>query len=109
MKTGRIVIAASTILDGRGHVLKNTRIVVEGTKIVAIDPKASPITYDLRGLTVLPRLDRCSRAHHVEFWAGRQERWTQRDHAGRSLSRGSKCVAHVAGRVYDDSERWLAD
>jgi len=54
MKTGRIVIAAGTILDGRGHVLKNTRIVVEGTKIVAIDPKASPITYDLRGLTVLP-------------------------------------------------------
>jgi len=51
---GRIVIAASTILDGKGHVLKNTRIVVEGTKIVAIDPKASPVDYDLRGLTVLP-------------------------------------------------------
>lgn len=50
----RIVIAASTILDGKGHVLKNTRIVVEGTKIVAIDPKASPIDYDLRALTVLP-------------------------------------------------------
>ncbi len=50
----RIVIAASTILDGKGHVLKNTRIVVEGTKIVAIDPKASPVDYDLRGLTVLP-------------------------------------------------------
>lgn len=50
----RIVIAASTILDGKGHVLKNNRIVVEGTKIVAIDPKASPIDYDLRGLTVLP-------------------------------------------------------
>ena len=50
----RIVIAASTILDGKGHILKNTRIVVEGTKIVAIDPKASPIDYDLRGLTVLP-------------------------------------------------------
>src|SRR4051812_25351604 len=50
----RIVIAASTILDGKGHVLKNTRIVVEGTKIVAIDPKAGPVDYDLRGLTVLP-------------------------------------------------------
>ena len=53
-RTGRIVIAASRILDGRGHVLKNTRIVVEGSQIVAIDPKASPVTYDLRGLTVLP-------------------------------------------------------
>src|SRR2546423_774586 len=50
----RIVIAASTVLDGRGHVLHNTRIVVEGLKIVAIDPKATPVDYDLRGLTVLP-------------------------------------------------------
>ena len=50
----RIVIAASTILDGKGHVLKNTRIVVEGSKIVAIDPKAAPIDYDLRRMTVLP-------------------------------------------------------
>jgi imidazolonepropionase-like amidohydrolase len=50
----RIVIAASTILDGKGHVLKNTRIVVEGSKIVAIDRKASPVDYELRGLTVLP-------------------------------------------------------
>src|SRR5689334_18440068 len=37
----RIVIAASTVLDGKGGVLRNTRIVVEGTKIVAIDPKAA--------------------------------------------------------------------
>ena len=50
----RVVIAASTVLDGKGHVLKNTRIVVEGTKIVAIDPNAAPVDYDLRGLTVLP-------------------------------------------------------
>jgi imidazolonepropionase-like amidohydrolase len=50
----RIVIAASTVLDGRGHVLHNTRIVIEGSKIVAIDPKAGPVDYDLRGLTALP-------------------------------------------------------
>lgn len=50
----RIVIAASTILDGKGNVIKNTRIVIEGNRIVAIDPKASPVDYDLRGLTVLP-------------------------------------------------------
>jgi imidazolonepropionase-like amidohydrolase len=50
----RIVIAASTVLDGKGQVLRNTRIVVEGSKIVAIDPKAGPVDYDLRGLTVLP-------------------------------------------------------
>lgn len=50
----RIVIAASTVLDGKGHVWRNTRIVVEGAKIVAIDPKAGPVDYDLRGRTVLP-------------------------------------------------------
>ena len=50
----RIVIAASTILDGQGNVIKNTRIVIEGARIVAIDPQASPVDYDLRGLTVLP-------------------------------------------------------
>ena len=52
----RIVIAASTLLDGKGHVLKNTRVVIEGGKIVAIDPNAGPVDYDLRGLTVLPGL-----------------------------------------------------
>src|SRR2546427_7518925 len=50
----RIVIAASIVLDGKGQVLRNTRIVIEGSKIVAIDPKAGPVDYDLRGLTVLP-------------------------------------------------------
>jgi imidazolonepropionase-like amidohydrolase len=50
----RVVIAVGTLLDGRGHVLRNTRIVVEGSKIVAVDPKAAPVTYDLRGLTVMP-------------------------------------------------------
>jgi len=50
----RIVIAASTVLDGKGRVLRNTRIVIEGSKIVAVDSKAGPVDYDLRGLTVLP-------------------------------------------------------
>ena len=54
----RIVIAASKVFDGKGHVMRNTRIVIEGSKIVALEPingtKASPVDYDLRGLTVLP-------------------------------------------------------
>ena len=50
----RVVIAASTLLDGKGRVLRNTRVVVEGSRIVSIDPKAAPVTYDLRGLTVSP-------------------------------------------------------
>src|SRR6266852_7682192 len=50
----RIVLATSTVLDGKGRVLRGTRIIIEGSKIVALDPKAAPVDYDLRGLTVLP-------------------------------------------------------
>jgi imidazolonepropionase-like amidohydrolase len=48
------VIAAGTLFDGKGRVIRNTRVVVEGSKIVAVDPKAAPVDYDLRGLTVMP-------------------------------------------------------
>ena len=50
----RIVIFAGTLLDGKGHVLHNTRLVIVGSKIVAIDRKAGPVDYDLRTLTVMP-------------------------------------------------------
>jgi imidazolonepropionase-like amidohydrolase len=50
----RTVIAASVLLDGNGRVLRNTRVAIEGSKIVAIDPKTGPVDYDLRGLTLLP-------------------------------------------------------
>jgi imidazolonepropionase-like amidohydrolase len=57
-KPKRIVIAASAVLDGKGRVLRNTHIVIEGSKIVALytkdATKAGPVDYDLRGLTVLP-------------------------------------------------------
>lgn len=53
-RSKRIVIGASTVLDGKGRVLHDTRIVIENSKIVALDPKAGPVDYDLRGLTVLP-------------------------------------------------------
>ncbi|HJQ32525.1 MAG TPA: amidohydrolase family protein [Pyrinomonadaceae bacterium] len=53
-QNSRVVIAASVLFDGRGRVIRNTRIVVEGSKIVRLDPKAGPVDYDLRGLTVMP-------------------------------------------------------
>jgi imidazolonepropionase-like amidohydrolase len=52
--TKHIVIAVTTMLDGKGHVLHDTRVVMDGSKISAIDSKARPVDYDLRGLTVLP-------------------------------------------------------
>ncbi len=39
----RIVIGASMLLDGRGHVSRDTRIVVEGSKIVALVMKGGVV------------------------------------------------------------------
>lgn len=50
----RVVIAVGTLFDGKGNVLRDRLLVVEGSKIVGFDPNASPIDYDLRGLTVMP-------------------------------------------------------
>lgn len=51
----QIVIAAGTVLDGKGHILRDVRIMVAGSRISAITPGTSgPADYDLRGLTVLP-------------------------------------------------------
>ena len=51
----RTVIAASMAMDGKGHILHDVRIVIEGSKIIAIRPAVrGPVNYDLRGLTVLP-------------------------------------------------------
>jgi imidazolonepropionase-like amidohydrolase len=49
-----IVLRVSTLLDGKGHVLHNTAIVVQDGKIVRLDPHATGRVYDLRGLTVMP-------------------------------------------------------
>ncbi|HEX3747909.1 MAG TPA: amidohydrolase family protein [Bryobacteraceae bacterium] len=49
-----IVIRTSTILDGRGGVLKNREIVIEGSKIRTVAAGTAKATYDLRGLTVMP-------------------------------------------------------
>jgi len=51
-----IVLKAATIIDGTGKVLRNTIIVIEGSKIARIGGTApeNAITYDLTGLTVSP-------------------------------------------------------
>jgi imidazolonepropionase-like amidohydrolase len=49
-----IVIQTSTILDGKGAVLRNQQIVVEGSQIKSVGSGQAAATYDLRGLTVMP-------------------------------------------------------
>lgn len=52
----RIVLKASTILDGRGHELSGTVIVIESSKIASLGGTApnDAVAYDLTGLTVTP-------------------------------------------------------
>ena len=49
-----IVIKTTTLLDGKGAVLKNKEIVIEGSKISRVADARGSATYDLSGLTVMP-------------------------------------------------------
>ncbi len=51
-----IILKASTVLDGKGQIIHDTVIVIEGSKISRIggEVPARAITYDLTGLTVTP-------------------------------------------------------
>ena len=49
-----IVIAASTLLDGRGQVLHDVNLVIEASKIASVRTREGAVDYDLRGLTVMP-------------------------------------------------------
>ena len=49
-----IVIRAGTVLNGKGGVLRNQDITVEGARITSIRPASGKATYDLRALTVMP-------------------------------------------------------
>ena len=49
-----IVIRAARVIDGRGGLVRNAAVVVDGTKIVRIDKKPQHIDYDLGDRTVMP-------------------------------------------------------
>jgi imidazolonepropionase-like amidohydrolase len=49
-----MVLRAGTLLDGRGKVMKNVRVVVQNGRIRSIDSSAGSTTYDLRGATLMP-------------------------------------------------------
>jgi len=49
-----IVLKTTTILDGRGRVLRNQEIVIEEQRIARVADARDAATYDLSGLTVMP-------------------------------------------------------
>ena len=53
-QNGTMVLRATTVLDGKGGVIRNTAIVIENSKIARLDPAARGTTIDLSGLTLMP-------------------------------------------------------
>jgi len=51
-----IVIKARTVIDGKGGTLNNVAIVIQGSRIVRIEPATPQATYDLTMQTVMPGL-----------------------------------------------------
>ena len=49
-----IVLRTSTIIDGKGNVLHNKDLVIEGDRIVGIQNRSGRADYDLSSLTVMP-------------------------------------------------------
>lgn len=72
-----IVIHADRVLDGRGKVISAGTVVVIGDKISTVGKApAGAITYDLKGMTLLPGL---IDAHsHLSWYFNRQGRYHQR-------------------------------
>ena len=73
------VIEAGTVIDGKGNVLHNTRIVIDKGKIVEVGPDASvpegAVIYDLRNQTVLPGL---IDVHvHITFYFGTNGKYNE--------------------------------
>ena len=57
-RASSVTILTSRLVDGRGHVSRDARVVVDGSRIASVGtgPAAGGPVYDLRGLTVLPGL-----------------------------------------------------
>lgn len=51
---GSITIRAAHVFDGKGALIENGVVEVQGTKITAIDKREGPVTYDLGDATLLP-------------------------------------------------------
>ena len=49
-----VVIRTSTLLDGKGHVLKNTDLAIEGGRITRVGKASGKAAIDLTGMTVMP-------------------------------------------------------
>jgi imidazolonepropionase-like amidohydrolase len=116
-----VVIRADTVIDGKGATLNNTSIVVQGAKIAKIDPAAQGVTYDLRGLTVMPGwID--THAHIVQHFDRKTGKTPRRgeetpeqaafyaaENAYMTLMGGFTTVQSPGAELDKDLRDWIAD
>ena len=90
----RVVVRAGTLLDGRGGVLKNQQIVIEGGRIVSVGPASGKADYDLSGMTVMPGwIDT-----HVHL------QWHM-DASHKAIAGGAKPEEMA---LYDEADAWMS-
>jgi imidazolonepropionase-like amidohydrolase len=91
-----IVIHADRILDGRGNIIPGGTVVVQGTKITRVDKApAGAVTYDLKGMTLMPGL---IDAHsHLTWYFNRQGRYHAR---GTDNDTPVESMLSAAGNAY---------
>jgi imidazolonepropionase-like amidohydrolase len=83
------------VLDGRGGMLTNAVVEVRGSKIVAVDQRSGPVTYDLGQSTVLPGL---IDVHvHMNWYFGPGGRYGERD----------VTAGYVADAILDNARQTL--
>lgn len=88
-----LTVQVSRVLDGKGGVIQNVRLTVEGTKIVSVEPgRTGPADYNLRDVTLMPGwID----THDHIVWHFNKE-----DRADTSKESPTEFAINAAGNAY---------
>jgi imidazolonepropionase-like amidohydrolase len=117
-----MAIKARTVLDGKGATLTNVVIVVQGSKIVRIEPARADATFDLTSQTILPGLvdTHTHIVDHFDRGTGRlrtaadpetleQTTLYTLENAYRTLMAGFTTVQSPGNEVDKDVRDWIND
>src|SRR5437667_2859496 len=91
-----VVIRTTTLIDGKGHVLRNKEIIIENGRITGVTDGKQKATIDLSGLTLTPGwID----THvHLGWYFNKESRY---DPGGRnSKTTPQQAALYVAGNAY---------